>query len=1476
MGVKKKVTSSVILGAFSVTQCGLLEAGATNKAKTSESLAKNLKNASNGKKKGLKIRKSLVKTKPKVESKSAEIKPEAISKKAKVETKGSNAPVSENVVAKAQNTNKEVSNNKNKSGKASNGKANVSTVAEKDKKKLRKTAKKPEIKAKDGPSKTEENKSEVKQNDKVNKNNAEKKTNDNKSTVTESKKNEKKISGTSDKASIVSKDKVDEKVANKDNKNLRKKVKELDTKPKAGSNESEAEKSEVEKKIDSSKDKAAEKEEIKSSSTTKGTKAVKTEAKGKASKSGNNEKIEKGENKSDSKVKKVDAGENKENKDKNLVKGVSGQPGADKNQKEGKSTEPKKTDEFDDAFGENGDVSTSGQSGDDGGTNNPFKDMDAGDAVIGGSLAIVGAKVADAKLNNNRLSNAISGFISGNRKQGAASDNGVEGKVNGNGAQSEKADVKNEETESESLWGWPYKAMFIPYRSFSTLANGEVKIPIFSPDPIGEAFANWANAVFKETFNKASGDLIKDWFSYNFNPIRTIIFTWGLFTNVFLPLLKNSPYLVSQLWSGLFDLSGMLAGKGNVATHFLFILLVIFLHYKVFYRGILKRFLKIDPYYFVYNHLNLNTEGKWQRKLLLTVRDFLRFVTSPAWGILASFGNFGRALYYEGVPATWDGLKGFILPSSFRILSPALHYFFSVRSFFGNSKALTLLTYANSDGKASRWVNDRGFRSFSGAEYAMRLNKKLGFFDEENNGEIDIEKIVEYAKNQIKLYYNPKKIDPKTGKEEEEDPDEKFLNSFIVVPSWNYGDDFGALPKRLLYIHDKVLDELVKFATEKKEDNKDLRENVKKYLKETKVYGKSVLDRYNEDISNARKILLNIQEVVNAGGNPAKNLVKENSALYSILKQKANLGLMETIKLLYMPRSKDMKEVDLKGLKNVFWPFVWIYNFSKSLSIGDKDEFLGKIDIEENLKRGRDDILKKLSDAKLSKLFFDLYSKEAEGENQEARNRRTESAIEVLNFAAGNKKISEFDKYDEFKGILDTGYNKVKSRYGKMENDLELVANLKKNLTLKKLIFASGMLFESWEQDDNHEQMHLANKFNNGDNNSKNYTRLLSIWFKNYGTGIVSADAGVKDVKKVSKVVLGIWAKDNLIEEIKKEDPNFDPENFVKFNDEVPNNTTTEHLIQKFGGKDLVPGLDFSAKGAAELLAELNNSDADVYAGGDGADPSKLKDRIDAFCNSIGKDIPTTREGAVETLGSIIGNFIDSASYKNENIIGDLKNLLHIGKSSDPNENEVGAAGLIISKLATSGNNENKGQKFRKLLIKGANNEVNIEFRDILAKYYDLRKETINRVGGCNNIADVLALVLCSNFGNGAGMLDVNSIKFKIMKGHNDQNAFSIDYSGFNDENLLPNELFGGLWSKLSEDLKKELAENDPLGQKKELTRLMQLLVPKDINGNLKVGYFRNNFASGVQQGALAKDADLNDNNGRLREIIKSNYNFSF
>lgn len=42
MGLKNKVTSSVILSVFSVTQCGFLEASATSKTKTSENLVNDL------------------------------------------------------------------------------------------------------------------------------------------------------------------------------------------------------------------------------------------------------------------------------------------------------------------------------------------------------------------------------------------------------------------------------------------------------------------------------------------------------------------------------------------------------------------------------------------------------------------------------------------------------------------------------------------------------------------------------------------------------------------------------------------------------------------------------------------------------------------------------------------------------------------------------------------------------------------------------------------------------------------------------------------------------------------------------------------------------------------------------------------------------------------------------------------------------------------------------------------------------------------------------------------------------------------------------------------------------------------------------------------------------------------------------------------------------------------------------------------
>ena len=234
-------------------------------------------------------------------------------------------------------------------------------------------------------------------------------------------------------------------------------------------------------------------------------------------------------------------------------------------------------------------------------------------------------------------------------------------------------------------------------------------------------------------------------------------------------------------------------------------------------------------------------------------------------------------------------------------------------------------------------------------------------------------------------------------------------------------------------------------------------------------------------------------------------------------------------------------------------------------------------------------------------------------------------------------------------------------------------------------------------------------------------------------------------------------------------------------------------------------------------------------------------------------------------MENILDNFIKSADYKGNDVISELEDLLKVNDvNKKPSDAELSAAGLIISKLATEGENENKGKKFRDLLFK-QNKEVNMPFRNLLVKYYNLRKENITKNNGCKSIADILVLLMCPSYVNEIGNLNVNSLKYKILK----NNVIGQNCG----ENIRGDEVLkvlNGLLEKVSEEAKGKLGNNDDIGTKhKELVRLMQLLVPTGAEN--KVKSFRNNFATRILDSQLDQNFDANAENAlNLRANIIS------
>ena len=1563
MGVKNKVTSSVILSVFSVTQCGFLEASATSKTKTSENLVndlskkvksgdaskgngkkvskkknvkkgeENLKAKNNvsieqvtkstgteskkdekkaddvlikaekiqkagadsnttGKKSKNKLRKESKKPEKEAKVKTEETKTEVGSKKDKEEkTLNIEKNAESNAIAEGKEDKKEKMSASSDKTKTNENKLDTSSTGKKEKKKLRNTVKKPDVNQK-----KENNKVEAKKDDKAanasdksnltktgnnSKKDKEEKNPDNEknaesNAIAEGKEDKKeKMSASSDKTK-TNENKLDtSSTGKKEKKKLRNTVKKPDVNQKKENNKVEAkkddkaanasDKSNLTKTGNNSKKDKEEKnpdneKNAESNAITEG----KEDKKEKMSASSdetttntNDSKVLKTEDKSEDiedSIKEVKEENNKVdgsqigNDLNGEAKGKSKEEIFESKENQNKHGKNGLIDDFDKVFDGSYDDFSSGKSSKS--NNNFFKNFDVGDTVIASSLALAGTSVADRKLNNGRLSSFVGNLLF-SRKD--SSNIGTKHQEEESIVPKENVPEKKESKKVVNKpLDYPLKFSFMPYQIASAISNKEVSVPLFdSNGPIVGFLNNWANVAFKGSFDKGYGELFGDWLSYISDPRINILLYGSIVRKVLWPILTCSPDIFSFFKNELF-------GSEFVGVMFAYLVFPVIVYFLIGHKLIHQK-LGFEP--LVALQRLIDREGKWYEVAGLAVRDIVRSVVGPIWYIFAGIGNAGKRLYYEGslFPDTSRGILG-TLSFTGKIFLPAVYYISEVTNLFkGDSDAIKLLSYVNKEGKASDWVVDKGIFSLKDSFKAIKLNEKLKFFDK--NGEVNIDEIFEYAKGQIVL-----KADP--GKK----ADEKFLE-FINLPWWEFGDWIGAMPKRLRYIHDEVLEKLIEFA--KKGENNEVREAVDNYLENTKLYGKNLKELFREDLDSSKKKLLKIQKILEniktkddkiaLRAETLELLNEKDGIIYQVLKNQANISFVK--KLLgsfkipkFTPKPKEAKP-DWNKVRRFF---AWIYYHTLDrIEIKDRKGFIennfgGYGDVKSALKDGRKALLKELGDKKIVELFVDLNTV-PEGENEIDRKVRESAYRGVFSFVIDNNKISDFVKNKKVKDIIDSKYEGIKNNKGKMADDVELVANLKNNLALKKLIAVSEVLFDNWKIK---EQANLAGDINSSDVSLKNRMKLLSAWFKNYGTGKVTADEGIDDVKKVSKVVVGLWAdKNKLIEEINKEDKDFYVNNFT-FNQE---NMSVEAMIQKLGAKDLVPGVELSAKAAAQLIAEIDKTENNDYQNANDPNTKELKSKVDALCRALGKNVPdfvdgngaNNRQNAKNYLEDILNNFIKSADYKGDDVISELEDLLKVNNEKNPSAAELSAAGLIISKLATEGKNENKGKKFKDLLFTQGR-EVNKRFLNLLVKYYNLREEYITKDGGCKNIADILVLLMCSSYENEHGLLNVNSLKYKILKNNVIGQDCSNDINGNEVLNVLKD-----LLTKVDNEAKGKLG-NDDGAMYKELVRLMQLLVPAgEVDKKL---YFRNNFASRINKSHIAPGFEANGNNLKLLE----------
>lgn len=1536
MGVKNKVTSSVILSVFSVTQCGFLEASATSKTKTSENLVNDLSkkvksgDASKGNGKKVSKKKNVKKGEENLKAKN-NVSIEQVTKSTGTESK-KDEKKADDVLIKAEKI--------QKAGADSN------TTGKKSKNKLRKESKKPEKEAK---VKTEETKTEVgSKKDKEEKTLNIEKSTESKS-VNESKKGKREKVSTSSKEAKTNENKLDtSSTGKKEKKKLRKTVNKSDVNQKKDKNEVEAKKdngaaaasneSNLAKTGNNSKKDKEEKnpdneKNAESNAITEGKEDKKEKMSASSDKTKTNEKKldtsstdKKEKKKLRKKVKKSDVNQKKENnkvetkrgdetttntndskvlktedksednevsikevkEENNKVdgsqigndlngeaKGESKEEIFESKENQNKHSKNELIDDFDKVFDGSYDDFSSGKSIKS--SNDFFKNFDVGDTVIASSLALAGTSFADRKFNNGRLSSFVGNLLF-SRKDSSNS---------GTKHQEEESIVPKENVpekkESKKVVNKPLdyllKLNFIPYQITSAISNRKVSVPLFDPSgPIVGFFNNWANVAFSGTFDKGYGELFGDWLSYILNPITSISLYWSIVRKVLWPLLTCFPDIFSFL-------KNELIGDKFVAGVFAYLFFPAIVYILIYYKLIHQK-LGFEP--FVALQRLIYREGEWYEVAGLAVRDIVRCVVGPIWYIFAGIGNAGKRLYYENslFPNTGKGILG-TLSFMGKTFFPAVYYISKVINLFkGSSDAIKLLSYVNEideKGKKSTWVIDEFF-SLKDSFKAVKLNEKLKFFNEVS-GEVDINKIFEYAKKQIVLKKYPdkgKEVDS-SGKPNFKKADEKFLE-FINLPWWEFGDWIGAMPKRLRYIHDEVLERLIKFAEDKNdgenEERKVEREAVNSYLEKTKLYGKNLKGLFREDLDDSKKKLIKIQEILEKfkaekntrrlNNEAVESLNEKDGIIYRVLKRRANINFVrKLLGSLEIPKfTPAPKEVE-PGWGKVKKFFAWIYYHTLDrIKIKDRKGFIAKSfgtygAVREALEKERDELLKELNSKKFVDLFTDL-DKPSDDEGENGKKAREKASVEMLEFAINSKetdkKISDFVKDKRAKDLINSKYKNIKDNKGKMADNMELVANLKNNLALKKLIAVSKVLFEDWE---NRDHAYLLSKINNGDVNEQNCMKLLSAWFKNYGVGgLLVQQNSIDDVKKVSKVVVGLWGNNinNLIKEIREEDENFNVNDFI-FNQV---DMSVESMIQKLGAKDLVPGVELSAKGAAQLIAEIDNTSNENYSVANNQNMKKLKSKVDAFCRALGRVAPyfddndgaSNRRNAKAYLGAILDNFINSADYEGKKIISELEDLLKVNnQNTNPSDAELSAAGLIISQLANEGEGENKGKKFRDLLF-NQRGEVNKDFSELLLEYYNLRKENITKGGGCKSAADILVLLMCSSYVDERDRLNIDSLKYKILKNNIIGQNCGNDIEGREKVDAL-----NSLLEKVSDEAKEELGNN--IGTKhNELVRLMQLLVPAGAGD--KVKSFCKNFATRILDSQLLPNFDAGANDALI------------
>lgn len=973
-----------------------------------------------------------------------------------------------------------------------------------------------------------------------------------------------------------------------------------------------------------------------------------------------------------------------------------------------------------------------------------FSNMSAEDIVLSTAGTGLAGYAADKMFNNGKIAsaigNGISNFIFDTGKGDSGSDSGSEPVTPEPSPDTpEPGDSKKEVGPLVPILNKFYNISFIPPRLIETLANGEVAIPVPGLGSFSNFFGTWFQKGVVNTVNsKNYGELLKDWFDFGFNPIKRLTLYWFIFSKV---LVRLPEYFVRALIATNKSLI-----KGANAFEFILFNIMMFLLIYGVYRAVAIKFpgIRFNPVYTLCNYIgryfakafslfktgSISSPEVWRQFGLgfaRFFRDLVRIVTNPAWQLAANVANFGKSIYYskkygdkyftEQV-ALRDGFYG-LGGSAVDLLLPVVYYGKKLKNFFNGSDAMKLLSYVNEDGTESIWAapgkHGIDLTKPLTSETALTLNGKFSFFG--SDGKINASEILDYALIQMQL-----KLGTASGEiEKNYKLDEKFLE-FIMAPSVDFGDWIGRYPKRFANIHKEVVKKIVELLDSDKEGNEKNETNkkiVEEFLKDKSAYGVSLKDWFRLEAKG-------LKEPVNVLARPIIEL--SNAINFAALQGESVVDFVNEV------FQKDAVYEALRDGSNANWYDKFIHFFERDgntngLNWLPKFKYINRrvflATYYEN-KQGND-IAKVLKDA-LNVRLSKLSGPELVAIYREMKDTDNGTANEfVCNHMA--EKLDELKGNSDFEAILSK-----KLKGGEIKDILGIMAHIKKNLALKKLIALKddvffvknfGAMFPTQEA--------VNNKFNG----NKCGTLLKMIFGNKNKDNNYQID--INTLKFCVNFVKSNWkSKNELLEEINKSDEDF------KVNENLGQSASFEDVILQIDGKDLIPGTELSAKNAADLLAQVRALDgtnvSNFKEGGNGESGTLFKN-VNKYLTNLGYNAigDTRRDEAAEALKNSLNNFVSSKNYTADIACNELESLAE-------SKNWV-AFGELVNELANAGAGNNIGEKLRKLIVgNNKQGEQGEQFRKSLEEYFYARDLSDDSKELAND-ADVIAYFVCNRDG---------------------------------------------------------------------------------------------------------------------------------